>query len=188
MSRPSDGTSSITRCPQCGSRNLTWSGPKQFFCAACGFVLYLNIAAAVAAIIECRGEILFGVRRKEPKAGMLDLPGGFVDQNETAEEALRRELREELLVDMPGKLQYFCSFPNRYPYRGIVYDTLDLFFVMQLEDRPLIRAGDDLAGVRWIGRTAVDERLIGFDSVREAIRLYLQSASESGGVNLQNRP
>ena len=62
-----EGNASITHCPQCASETLTWPSPKHFACADCGFVLYLNIAAAVAVIIECQGKILLGVRRHEPK-------------------------------------------------------------------------------------------------------------------------
>src|ERR1039457_2303418 len=93
-------TASITRCPRCGSESIFWPSLKNIECTACGFVLFLNMAAAVAVIMECRGKILFGIRKHEPARGMLDLPGGFVDPGETAEEAVRREVKEELNIDL----------------------------------------------------------------------------------------
>jgi mutator protein MutT len=162
----------ITRCPRCGSELLSWPTPKHFECSACGFVLYLNIASAAAVIMECRGKILFGRRKRDPGRGMLDLPGGFVDAGESAEEALQREVREELGVEIPEPT-YLFSFPNRYPFRGMEYDTLDLFFLVHWDQPPEVKAADDLEDVIWVERDAVEYEQIAFDSVRKALRRYL---------------
>ncbi len=169
--------SAITRCPSCGSGNLSWPAPKNFQCDDCGFVLFLNIAAAVAVIMECRGRLLFGVRKNDPCRGMLDLPGGFADAGESAEEAARREIREELGVDIT-EMSYLFSFPNKYPYRGMVYDTLDMIFLVRLDELPQVRAADDLADVVWVERDGVEYDRIAFDSIRRALRRYLAG----GGV------
>jgi mutator protein MutT len=166
-------TTSITRCPQCGGKSLSWPSPKNFECDDCGFVLFLNMAAAVAVIMECQGKILFGVRKHEPERGMLDLPGGFVDPGETAEEAARREVKEELNIDIQ-EMRYLFSFPNTYPYRGMVYDTLDLIFLVQWDDPPEMKAADDLEDFLWVTRDAVEYERIGFDSLRQAVRQYLE--------------
>lgn len=162
----------ITRCPRCGNGLLSWPSPKNFQCDACGFVLYLNIAAAVAVIMECRGKLLFGVRKRDPGRGMLDLPGGFVDAGESVEQAARREIREEVGVNIP-ELRYLFSFPNKYPYRGMVYDTLDMIFHVQWDHPPEVRAADDLEDVVWVERAAVDYERFAFDSIRKAVRQYL---------------
>jgi mutator protein MutT len=163
----------ITHCPRCGGGPLSWPSPKNFECAACGFTLFLNPAAAVAVIIECRGKILFGVRRHDPGRGMLDLPGGFVDPGETAEEAARREVKEELGIDISGK-RYFCSLPNTYPYRDVVYDTLDLIFLVEFSEPPEVQAADDLEDVLWVDRDAVELERVAFASLRLALRRYLE--------------
>jgi ADP-ribose pyrophosphatase YjhB (NUDIX family) len=138
-------------------------------------MLYLNIAAAVGVIMECRGKLLFGVRRHEPGRGMLDLAGGFVDAGESAEEAVRREVREELGIEIP-EMRYLFSFPNRYPFRGMVYDTLDMIFLVRWEHPPSVRAADDLADVVWVERDAVEFERIAFDSLRRAVRRYLNES------------
>jgi ADP-ribose pyrophosphatase YjhB (NUDIX family) len=138
-------------------------------------MLYLNIAAAVGVIMECRGKLLFGVRRHEPGRGMLDLAGGFVDAGESAEEAARREVREELGIELP-EMRYLFSFPNRYPFRGMVYDTLDMIFLVQWEHPPCVKAGDDLAEVVWVERGAVEFERIAFDSLRRAVHRYLDES------------
>ncbi len=163
----------IRFCPRCGGERLSWPTAKNIRCDCCGFVLYLNIAAAVAVIMECRGKLLFGVRKREPGRGMLDLPGGFADAGESAEQAARRELREELGIEVP-EMRYLFSFPNRYPYGGMVYDTLDLIFLVRWDQFPPVAAADDLADVVWVERGAVEFDRIAFDSLRRAVRRYLE--------------
>lgn len=162
----------ITHCPQCGVMALEWPSAKQFCCSSCGFVLFLNIAAAVGVIVECQSRLLFGVRKHEPKRGMLDLPGGFVDQGETAEQAVLRELQEETGLIITTA-RYLYSFPNRYPYRGITYDTLDMIFLVQLTDFTELHAADDLAELVWLERDHIDLERIGFPSLRQAVQRYL---------------
>ena len=55
---------------------------------------------------------------------MLDLPGGFVDENERLEEALQREVKEELGISIDN-WKYLTSQANRYLYKGIAYPTCD---------------------------------------------------------------
>jgi NADH pyrophosphatase NudC (nudix superfamily) len=162
----------LTRCPRCGGERLGWPSPKSFECSDCGFVLFLNIAAAVAVIMECRGKLLFGVRKHDPGKGMLDLPGGFVDAGETAEEALGREIGEELGIALP-EMHYLFSFPNHYPYRGMDYDTLDLIFLVHWDQPPQLKVADDLEDAVWVARDAVEYERIAFDSIRKAVRRYL---------------
>lgn len=170
--------SPIRYCPQCASLALSWPSAKHFRCNDCGFLLYLNVAAAVAAIIECQGKILFGVRKNEPQRGMLDLPGGFVDPGESVEQALRRELQEELGLALRSA-DYLFSYPNRYEYCSIIYDTLDIIFLVQLDAMPQIQAADDLAELLWVEREAIMFEQIGFSSLRQAVQRYLAESSRS---------
>lgn len=69
----------------------------------------------VAALIRRNGAFLI-CRRPEGKAlsGLWEFPGGKVEQGETEEEALRREIREELdCLVAPEKL--FCRARHEYP-------------------------------------------------------------------------
>lgn len=77
-------------CPNCSSQNLTYVNNFKLHCSDCDFVLYHNIAAAVAIIFTYEDKILFTERNVDPDKGKLDLPGGFIDPNETAEEAACR--------------------------------------------------------------------------------------------------
>ncbi|MDE5898996.1 MAG: NUDIX domain-containing protein [Treponemataceae bacterium] len=122
-------------CPNCGGTAVRYEDGKKWRCEECNFTLYNNVAAAVAAIISDRdGNVLFEVRAKEPRKGLLALPGGFCNYDETAEEAVRRECLEETGV-APEKTAFLCTFPNDYSYKGIAYKTCDLFFTAELPER-----------------------------------------------------
>jgi len=65
-------------CPRCGSHSFIQNNEKSKRCESCGFVLYVNASAAVAAfIVNEKGEMLVCKRAKEPAKGALDLPGGL---------------------------------------------------------------------------------------------------------------
>ena len=82
-------------CPKCGGK-FEEHNEKSYRCEQCGFVYYFNPSAAtVAVIVNERDELLVCRRAKEPAKGTLDLPGGFCDMYETAEEGVAREVREE---------------------------------------------------------------------------------------------
>lgn len=142
-----------------------------FRCTACGFVLFFNAAAAVAAFVHrADGHVLFIQRAREPAAGKLGLPGGFVDFGETAEDAVRREAREEVGIEL-GELRYLTSVPNRYDYAGVTYHTLDLYFVTRSsgpgEPRPL----DAVQSICWLDPRAVGADELAFDSLRVALEV-----------------
>lgn len=123
-------------CPKCGHETLHWDGEKKWDCADCDYVLFHNIAGAVAVVIKYGDEILFTRRNQEPKKNKLDLPGGFVDPKESAEETCVRELFEEMRMEVDiSKLKYLSSLPNTYEYKNIIYSTLDLFYEYPVEEK-----------------------------------------------------
>lgn len=93
MSHPLD---KFQYCPICGSSHFEVNNIKSKKCASCGFVYYANPSSAtVAFIFNDKGELLVVRRKNEPAKGTLDLPGGFVDMDETGEQGVAREVKEE---------------------------------------------------------------------------------------------
>jgi len=169
-------------CPACGQQTLRPSSPKSFHCSACGFVLFLNTAAAAAAILEYQEQILLVVRAQDPEQGKLDLPGGFVDYDETTEAALLRELREELGLEptaSPSPL-YFGSFPNLYPYRGMTYRVVDSVYRISFQSLPMLNPADDVADIQWVDRTQIPFPEVAFPSIRQALTAYVKSWPHGG--------
>jgi ADP-ribose pyrophosphatase YjhB (NUDIX family) len=144
---------------------------KSVCCKACGYVYFHNCAAAVAGIVETPGGIVLTVRNADPKKGRLDLPGGFVDYNESLEDALAREIKEELNIRI-SKAAYFGSFPNVYRYKNVTYFTVDAIFVCRAKDLSPLRPNREIAGVRFIKPRDIDFSRIGFPSARSALKRY----------------
>ena len=137
-------------CPVCGSKHFEINNFKSKQCQDCGFTYYANPCAATAAfILNARQELLVVRRAKEPAKGTLDLPGGFVDMYETAEEGMRREIMEETGLKVQ-ELQYLFSSPNVYLYSGMGVHTIDMDYLVRVKDNMEVHAADDAAECLWI--------------------------------------
>ncbi|MGD9930112.1 MAG: NUDIX domain-containing protein [Mangrovibacterium sp.] len=157
-------------CPRCGSANFNQLGDRAKKCVQCGFTYYFNTSAAVAALIfDPQGRLMFARRAIQPHLGMLDLPGGFIEPMETAEEAICRELKEELGVTVQS-LEYFGSFPNEYPYSGISVFTLDLTFRVTVVSLENMVPMDDVASIEFYYPHEVDLSEVPSNSIRLALQ------------------
>jgi len=133
-------------------------------------------ASTAAFIINGKGELLVARRAKEPAKGTLDLPGGFVDNEENAEEGMVREIKEETgLVIAPTDVKYIFSIPNIYHYSGMDIHTLDLFFTCQVGEDAVVKAEDDAAELQWLPLREVYVERFGLRSIREAVHRFLRS-------------
>lgn len=70
-------------------------GRQRPVCSDCGFVVYMNPAPSVAAVLVKDGRVLLVKRNIEPGFGKWCLPGGFIEEDESAEDAVVREVFEE---------------------------------------------------------------------------------------------
>jgi len=168
-------------CPKCASKNITFKEGKVFRCPDCSFVYYHNIAAATGCLIsvpEADGseKIMFLVRGKEPAIGKLDLPGGFVDIGEGVIEGLYRELKEEIGWVPPSVPGLFASFSNVYEYKGLKYNTCDMYFYVSargLRAEDLHLEESEINGVCFLKPDEIDFSQLAFPSTVKAVKKYL---------------
>ena len=126
-----------------------------------------NPTPTVDIIIENDSRILLVKRKNEPFRDQLVLPGGFVNEGETVEDAAKREAREEtsLGVDLIEILGVY-SDPTRDP-RGHIMSTV--FIARGSQNRSLENnavAGDDAAEIEWINIEEIGNKKLGFDHQR----------------------
>jgi mutator protein MutT len=160
-------------CPKCGSELFEIHNQKSKHCSNCGFTYYQNPSSATAAfILNSKGELLVARRAKNPAKGTLDLPGGFVDNGESGEQGIIREIKEETGLDI-HKVEYLFSIPNIYRYSGMDIHTLDMFYLCHVED-DTVMAADDAAECTWVPLREVYVERFGLRSIREAVHRFLQ--------------
>ena len=137
--------------------------------------MYHNCAAAVAGVVICGDEILLTKRNQEPAKGKLDLAGGFTDPRESAEFTCFRELKEELDIEIDTeKLRFLMSLPNIYHYKGIDYNTLDLFFEYRVEEKFSVNLEKlEIAETVWVKKENIQLEDIAFPSQRLFFERFL---------------
>lgn len=160
-------------CPKCGSSHFVPQNDSSLKCESCGFRYYYNAASSVAAIImDNEGRLLLTRRGIDPFKGTLDLPGGFVMADESSEEALAREIKEELGADIL-EYRYIRTYPNRYLYSGLTVFTNDAAFVCTLRDYSVIKPADDVCGVEWFYLDDIRLSDIGISSIRTMVSDFI---------------
>ncbi|QPC84754.1 GNAT family N-acetyltransferase [Phototrophicus methaneseepsis] len=160
-------------CPICG-HTLTEreeGGRLRPACDNCGYVHFVNPVPGVGMLIEMDGGVVLIKRRNPPNQGKWTLPSGFVEADESAEEAAVREAEEETgLKTEIIELAAINSFPEGPPVSGIM-----VFYRM----RPIggqLQAGDDATEARVF---APDELpLLPFRTHREMIAEWLENHVE----------
>ena len=157
-------------CPRCSAKGHFNTDDYSFSCPECGFQFFLNASAAVTALIyNDKGELLMTRRGVEPEYGKLDLPGGFIDPQESAEEALMREVEEELDL-IPDHIEYYASFPNEYLYSGTIVFTVDMVFMCKVSDFSTLKFRDDISGIEFIHPSKINIDDLPFQSVKNLIK------------------
>lgn len=162
-------------CPRCRSEKFAPKSNKALHCENCNFIYYVNMSAATAVLIfNDQQQLLLTTRGRAPAKGLLDLPGGFIDLGETAEDAIRREVKEELNIELEN-LTYFGTFPNKYLFSDVMYQTLDIVFKATVKSFDSIKANDDVTGFCFRNPLQVKEDEIGLESIKLILRKLQQN-------------
>lgn len=161
-------------CPKCGTSNFIKSGDRSFKCSDCGFHFFINSAAAVAALIVHKGKLMLTTRGVEPDYGKLDLPGGFVDPGESVENALKRELNEELGLKIKS-FEYIGSAPNEYVFSELSVFTIDLAFLVIPESVNGLSPMDDILEFKFYSEEEINFNDIPAPSIKHFVQQYFQN-------------
>jgi 8-oxo-dGTP diphosphatase len=146
-------------------------GRMREVCPACGFILYRNPVPGAGVLVEMEGGIVLVQRGQPPFVGWWALPSGYIETDESVEQAAVRECREETGLDVE-LLELFgvYSFPEGPVQSGIV-----IFY----RARPVggeLSAGDDAQDVGIFHPDTLPEKLA-FRTHREVLARWVRSRS-----------
>ena len=100
-------------CGRCGGETAPLSGELARRCARCGMLHYPRLSPAVIVLVRDGSRVLLARSPGFP-AGMYSVLAGFVEPGESIEEAVEREVREEVGIEVKG-VRYFGSQPWPFP-------------------------------------------------------------------------
>jgi len=150
-------------CPRCGApltlRALDADGnggEKIPVCTLCGRIHFANAKPCAGALVVREGAVLLIRRTQAPFLGAWDIPGGFLNVDETPEAAVIREVREEANVEI-RLLDFLGFYLDAYRFQDETSTTLNIYFVAETEDAP--SAGAEADAWRWFPIEALPERI-----------------------------
>jgi len=163
-------------CPVC-TAELAWrelDARLRQVCPACGFVHYQNPAPAAACLVDLNGRVLMVQRKYPPYVGDWTLPAGYVEWDETPEQAAVRETHEETGLQVVTS-SLFGVFPWSHEFNdGQSHDNGLLVVYLASVAGGELQAGDDAQAVGWFPADRLPER-IAFSSHRVALSIWVAS-------------
>ena len=128
-------------CGRCGSPTDYVPNERGKRCPVCGLVAYPRVSPAVIILVE-RGDDVLLARGPHLAAGMYALIAGFVEAGESLEDAVRREIREEVGIEV-GRIEYFGSQSWPFPH------SLMVGFTAQYASGEIQIDANEIEDARW---------------------------------------
>jgi NAD+ diphosphatase len=130
-------------CGVCATPMAPLAGERCFKCPACGFSAYPRISPAMMVLIQRGNEILLARHSRLPTSRFTAL-AGFLEAGESIEEAIHREVREEVGLAVKD-LKYFTSQSWPFPH------SLMIAFTAQYAGGDIVIDNDEISAARWFG-------------------------------------
>ncbi len=160
-------------CPRCGhplERRLM-GDRERLVCPQCGFIFYVNPTPAAGTLVEDDGHVLLIRRAVPPRRGYWAFPAGYMEADESAEEAAIRETKEETGLDVAlDALLNVYSFEDSMHQRGVL-----ILYRAHVVGGTL-QPGDDAEDARWFAPHELPPReAIAFSTHWDALQRWLQA-------------
>ena len=127
-------------CGRCGDPTERVAGERGRRCARCNLTAYPRVSPAVIVLIERDDRILLA-RGRAFVPRRFGIVAGFVEPGESLEDAVRREVHEEVGSEI-GHIDYFGSQPWPFPHGIMIgFRAMHLGGEITLGDGELAEAG-----------------------------------------------
>jgi len=156
-------------CLECGStvslQTIAGDHRQRFVCAGCGKTHYQNPNVIVAAYVCVVDEILWIRRGMAPGIGKWAMPGGYMENYETPEAAVSRELREEtgIRVDVDSMTLVSVSSVLHMAQTHLV-------FRCHLAEKPMAKVSEEATAFGWFNEEDLPWSELAFPSIEPHVR------------------
>ncbi|HTV23030.1 MAG TPA: NAD(+) diphosphatase [Polyangiaceae bacterium] len=134
-------------CGRCAGPTRPVAGEASVRCDRCELSFYPRIAPAIIVLIR-RGDQALLARAGRFPEGMYSTLAGFVEMGESLEQTLRREVREEVAIEVT-RIRYFGSQPWPFPH------SLMLGFTADYASGEIRVDGEEIVDAGWFSREAL---------------------------------
>jgi NAD+ diphosphatase len=134
-------------CGRCGAPTTSVPHEHAKLCEACGVSHYPRLSPAVIVAVR-RGESILLGRAARFAEGMYTVLAGFVEPGESLEEAVSREIGEEVGIQV-GEIRYFGSQPWPFPHSLMIAFTAE-YLSGEVSPNP-----DELEAAAWFTADAM---------------------------------
>lgn len=126
--------------------------PRSQVCPHCG--RFANRGVSIDSVIVKGNKVLLIQRGVEPHKGFWGIPGGYVGWDESAEDTVKREVKEETNLDVTEvKLVGVYSSPSRHPKQ-----VINIVYLVQVKNGGL-KHGDDALDAKWVSFDELPEKM-----------------------------
>ncbi len=159
-------------CPRCQTE-FSKNSNRLLICPNCKFKQYLNpVPCNGVIIVNEKNQIMLVKRKSEPKKGYWDLPGGFIEPGESFEESVKREIKEELGIEIE-MTKLVGIYNDYYLYEGVNIPTFGVVVEAKIKSGEL-SINDDITDYQFFNKAEVLQQELAFDSLRKGLEDYLK--------------
>ena len=155
-------------CGKCGVLTQKMEGEMAKICPECGFTSFTRLSPAVITAIVKDGKILMA--KHSYGINKYSLIAGFVEAGETLEEAVEREIMEEVSLRVKN-IKYFGSQPWPFPH------SLMIGFTAEYESGEIEVDGKEIIKARWFAADEVTQMPSKMSIASELIDWFIQKHS-----------
>jgi len=129
-------------CGRCGSKTANMENERAKICRTCNLISYPRQSPAIIVAITCGDKLLLARSKRFKPGDMYSVLAGFVDPGESFEECVRREIREEVCIEVKN-IQYFSSQSWPFP------DSLMAGFTAEYRSGEISIDNDEIDEAGW---------------------------------------
>jgi len=166
-------------CGKCGSPTLHKGDERALSCATCKTVIFPKISPAIIVLILCRDKLLLA-HNANFQTDFYSLVAGYADIGESLEEAVAREVKEEVGLDVTN-IRYYKSQP--WPFSG----SMMIGYIADADDTQPIKADKkEIEDAAWFTRGNLPKHPSSISIAGEMIEKFEKGELKTSGLNSTN--